>query len=199
MKKILVFLLVAFVAVAGVFAVDISLGLGTGFEQEFLVVSGKMDETGLESFHFNKIPVVAVSSFDFSNNFSLGVDLGINVCVDDTMGFIQEQSIVPFFLGVTAYHKFELPSNFNLYVGGGFRYVLTSYDMGSNELVHGLSMLMDVKASYDVLENLIVFCRANFGQSLCKIANMGGGTMDLSSGMFKYFQWSATIGAAYKF
>ncbi len=197
MKKVLVFLLVAFVAVAGVFAVDISLGLGTGFEQEILFMAE--ESGGSYSFPFNKIPVVAVSTFDFSNNFSLGVDLGINVCFTNDLGFTQNQAVVPFFIGVTAYHKFGLPSNFNLYLGGGLRYVLTSYDTESNVLVHGLSMLMDVKATYDVLENLIVFCRANFGQSLCKYIDMGEGFADFSSGMFKYIQWSATIGAAYKF
>lgn len=199
MKKVLVFLLVAFVAIAGVFAVDISLGLGTGLEQEFLVAGGKMEETGLNSIRFDKIPVVAVSSFDFSNNFSLGIDLGINACFNDSIGYVKESSFIPLFLGVTAYHRFELPLNFNLYLGGGFRYILTIMDSQIGETAHGLSMMIDVKASYNVLENLVVFCRANFGTSLCKFACMSGEGMDFSSGMYKYIQWSTIIGAAYKF
>lgn len=189
MKKVLVFLLVALVAVSGVFAVDISLGLGTGFEQEKISIpDGYLAD-------FNKVPVTITSMFDFSDNFSLGANLGMLFCVDSS----NNKTMLALHADLLAYHRFELTMDFNLYLGGGLRYVFSFPDWSDISMTtHGIAVLADLMVIYDVLDNLAVFASANFGTSIYKEVHFDGVSIDYSK-YCKYLQLSAVVGAAYRF
>lgn len=116
-------------------------------------------------------------------------------CVDSS----NNMTMLALYADLLAYHRFELPMDFNLYLGGGLRDVFSFPDWSDISMTtHGIALLADLMVTYDVLNNLAVFASANFGTSIYKEVHFDGVSADYSE-YCKYLQWTTVVGAAYKF
>lgn len=194
MKRVFVFLLVAMLVSASVFAVDFSVGLASGYEQDILI-----SEVDFPTFH--QVPVKAVATIDILDNFAVGIDLGMGINFADSL----PETKVGFVADIAAYYRLALSDSFALYLGGGLGYDLISFDVeGIVSSFHTMDLFADVKASYDVMDNLSIFGGAKFGMDIFKIQKISMAGSSSSLNVLKEsdgtgIQWGLSVGAAYKF
>lgn len=224
MKKFFAVFLVAVIAVAGVFAVDMSIGgeLGFGQHSEFTKV-GDLKTTQTE----NVIPVkvdflLAMDDLPLAFRFNFGTDVMKVVTykvgeTETSKDLLDKTNKTAPTLAVSAaaYYKYDINKNFSVMAGLGLGYdMLDLYTYRGADVVkntsskrHMLSMYIDTQLRYEVVEHVELFGGFKFGgnvmdRNVLKTTNTETKHDHSDVGdnaKYSNILWGLSVGAAYKF
>ena len=203
-KKIATIALVSLLAISTVFAgglfgktakngPDISVGARTGYKMTISFPEN------LDAYTGNNVPVLADAVFGITDNFAIGTGLGMNIAIPE-----KGDSQVSLATDVLAYYVLPLAKQFDLYLGGGldFGYYSKSETVASiksSASTTRLSMMLEARAVYEVVDHVEVFGALDFGVNMLNkgAINVAGKktTADNPMGI----SWGINLGAAYKF